>query len=837
MIFIYILVFYNKNNIFFIMKKVAPQMKKIMNQSYEEAKFFNDIKIRPEHLITSIFKNDNDINKFFKMLGVKNKNIIIDLENISTSNLTPRIENIYNVIPLSEESKSLMLQCSSECDLLNEKYIAPIHIILAALKYDPNIVKLFKKYNIDYDTTFNKYLEIKNMTYYSESEGNEETTKPKQKKATLSSRTPILDNFSRDITKLAEEGKLDPIIGRDVEIQRIGQILCRRKKNNPVLIGPAGGGKTSLIDGLAQKIKDGKSPRFLQNKRIVSLDISLVVAGTKYRGQFEERMKGILDELVENKDVILFIDEIHTIVGAGNASGSLDASNIFKPALSRGEIQIIGATTLDEFRENIEKDAALTRRFQQVIVNPPSPDETITILNNIKENYENYHKVKYSDEAIIECVKLAERYITDREFPDKAIDIMDEAGSKAQINLKPSKEIVEIETRLGLIKQEKLNVVKSQKYEEAAALRDEEHLLKSKLEEEKKKWDIDIRNKKTMVTVDDIAEIVSMMTNIPLKKLSIKENQKLLDLEKTMTNKVIGQHDAVEKIAKALRRSRVGVKNPKKPMATFLFLGPTGTGKTLLAKSLAEIIFNSDDALVRIDMSEYMEKFAVTKLIGSPPGYVGYEQGGQLTEKIRKRPYSVILFDEIEKAHPDVFNVLLQMLDEGHLTDSLGRKVNFKNCLIILTSNVGVKQLQDFGTGIGFQTQSRSENIDLERKSVIDKELKKTFSPEFINRLDDIIIFNSLGMEDIKLIVDIELSIIENRIKEMGYKLKFNKSIKEFLAEKGYDPKFGARPLNRCIQKYIEDTVAEEILKGDVKEGDTIELTLDKKNDKIIRKV
>lgn len=818
------------------MRKVIPQVKKIINKSYEEAKFFNDVKIRPEHLISCILKEENFTSKLFKKFNVKVKNILSDLEKINKSNLTPRVENIYNIIPLSDESKNLLMKSNDECEKLGEEYIAPIHIVLSALKTDEVIKKTFEKNGLSYDLIFKNYKKIKDMAYF-ESDENEDSVRPKNKKNSMNtSRTPILDNFSKDITKLAEEGKLDPVIGRDKEIQRIAQILCRRKKNNPVLIGPAGGGKTSLIDGLAQKIKDGKAPRFLQNKRIVSLEMSSVVAGTKYRGQFEERMKGILDELVVNKDVILFIDELHGIVGAGNSQGTLDASNIFKPALSRGEIQVIGATTLDEFRENIEKDAALTRRFQQVMVNPPSAEETLVILENIKTKYEEHHKVRYNDDALVECVRLAERYITDREFPDKAIDILDEAGAKVQINLKPSKEILEIEGRLNDIKQEKINVVKSQKYEEAAKLRDEEKHLKEQLEESKKIWELDLTKRKSLVDENDIAEVVSMMTSIPLNKLSLKENKKLLELEKTLEDKVIGQSEAVEKIAKSLRRSRVGIKNPNKPMATFLFLGPTGVGKTFLAKTLAENVFSSEESLIRIDMSEFQEKFNISRLIGSPPGYVGHEEGGQLTEKVRRRPYSVVLFDEIEKAHPDVFNLLLQMLDEGHMTDSLGRKVNFKNCLIILTSNIGVRQLEDFGTGVGFQTKSKLESVEEERKSVLEKELKKKFAPEFINRLDDIIIFNNLNQKDIRKIVDLELNLIEKRILEIGYKVKFNKNVKEFLSEKGYDEKFGARPLSRSIQKYIEDVIAEEILKGTTKEGDVIELTVNKENDKIIVK-
>jgi ATP-dependent Clp protease ATP-binding subunit ClpC len=541
--------------------------------------------------------------------------------------------------------------------------------------------------------------------------------------------------------------------------------------------------------------------------------------------------------LVGNKDVILFIDELHTIVGAGNASGSLDASNIFKPAMARGDLQIIGATTLDEFRENIEKDGALTRRFQQVIVNPTSVEDTIKILNNIKGKYEDHHKVEYTKEAIEECVKMADRYITDREFPDKAIDILDEAGARSQVVIKPPKEILDLEKKISDLKEKKLDVVKSQQYEEAAKLRDQEKNLNESLDKSKKLWEIQLNHKRSIVDESSIAEVVSTMTGIPLKKVSSKEGQRLLDMEKELGEKVIGQKEAVEKIAKSLRRNRVGIKNPKRPIGSFIFLGPTGVGKTYLAKLLANYIFDSEDSLIRIDMSEYMEKHSISRLIGAPPGYVGHEDGGQLTEKVRKRPYSVILFDEIEKAHPDTFNILLQMLDDGQMTDGLGRKINFKNCLIIMTSNIGIRQLQDFGTGVGFMTKNKTAVVEEEKKSIIDKELKKKFAPEFINRLDDIIIFNSLSQEDINKIVDIEINKLEKRVKELGYDLKLSSSTKEYLAKEGYDEKFGARPLNRAIQKFIEDPLSEEILKGEIKDNDTIKVNYDKNKEKMVIKV
>ena len=641
----------------------------------------------------------------------------------------------------------------------------------------------------------------------------------KKQKASADSNTPVLDNFSRDLMKLAEAGKLDPVIGRDREILRIAQILSRRKKNNPIILGEPGCGKTALVEGLAIKIVNGDCPRNLVDKRIVNLDLTSVVAGTKYRGQFEERMKVIIEELQANPNIIIFIDEIHTLVGSGNSSGSMDGSNIFKPALARGEIQCIGATTLDEFRKNIEKDGALERRFQKVIVEPSSVEETIQILKNVRDKYEDFHKVNYIDEVIETCVKLAERYITDREFPDKAFDILDEVGARMQTDLKVPEAIEELKKKAADIKIQKLEVVKKQNYEQAAELRDKEKKLLLKLDQEKLKFEEKLSKEKQLILLEHVYDVVSNMTKIPVSKMSVDDTKALLDLDKTLIDKVIGQNNAVVKIAKAIKRNRLGIKDPNRPIGSFVFLGSTGVGKTYLAKQLAKEMFGSEDALIRVDMSEYQEKHTVSKLVGAPPGYVGYEEGGLLTEKVKNKPYSVILFDEVEKAHKDVFTILLQILDDGHVTDSLGRKINFKNTLIILTSNLGVKKLQDFGAGIGFSSNSYSN--EEAKKQMLMKEMKNFFSPEFLNRIDDTVVFNSLSQEDIKKITDIELKKLMTRLEDMKYKITYDESLVEYLAKIGYDELYGARPLKRAIQDKVEDLLSEEVLTGKMIEGKT----------------
>jgi ATP-dependent Clp protease ATP-binding subunit ClpC len=647
------------------------------------------------------------------------------------------------------------------------------------------------------------------------------------------SRTPVLDNFSRDLIKLAEQGKLDPVIGREKEILRIAQILSRRKKNNPIIIGEPGSGKTAIAEGLAMKIHEGDCPKNLAEKRIVSLDLTSVVAGTKYRGQFEERLKAILEELVDNDNVIVFIDEIHTIIGTGNSSGSLDASNIIKPALSRGEIQCIGATTLDEYRENIEKDGALERRFQKVLVEPATIEQTNTILKNIREKYENHHKVRYEDEALVACVTLSDRYITDRELPDKAIDILDEVGAKAQVEVKLPDFIEDLKLQVADIKKKKLEVVKNQNYEIAAELRDQEKKVINKLNSEKEEWERKQNENRTLITEQDVYDIVSQITNIPVSRLDNDEAKSLLSLEKTLKTNVIGQDEAVTKIAKAIRRNRVGIKEPNRPIGSFMFLGSTGVGKTHLAKTLAREIFGDESAMIRVDMSELMEKHSVSRLVGSPPGYVGHDEGGQLTEQVKNKPYSVILFDEIEKAHRDVFNILLQVLDEGHLTDGLGRKINFKNTLIIMTSNVGARKLQDFGSGLGFTTDSKISQREEMSKGVIQKALKTEFSPEFLNRLDDIIVFKALEKEDVGKIVQIEMNKLTKRLVERNYNISFGPSIIDFISDKGFDSKFGARPIRRAIQEYIEDFISEEVLKETITEGGQYTLKINKESEKI----
>ena len=656
----------------------------------------------------------------------------------------------------------------------------------------------------------------------------------KKQKQSSDSNTPVLDNFSRDLNKLAAEGKLDPVIGRDREILRIAQILSRRKKNNPIIIGEPGCGKTAIVDGLAMKIVSGDCPRNLIDKRIVNLDLTSVVAGTKYRGQFEERMKVIIEELHANPNIIVFIDEIHTLVGSGNSAGSMDGSNIFKPALSRGELQCIGATTLDEFRKNIEKDGALERRFQKVMVEPSSVAETIQILKNIREKYENFHKVTYSDEIIETCVKLADRYITDREFPDKAFDIMDEVGARMQTELKVPEAIEELKKKATEIREQKVDVVKKQNYEQAAQLRDKEKKLLDKLESEKRKFEEELQKDKQKISLEDLYDVVSNMTKIPVNKMSVDDAKALINLDKELIGKVIGQDAAVVKIAKAIKRNRLGIKDPNRPIGSFVFLGSTGVGKTHLAKQLAKEMFGSEDSLIRVDMSEYQEKHTVSKLVGAPPGYVGYEEGGQLTEKVKNKPYSVILFDEVEKAHKDVFTVLLQILDDGHVTDSLGRKINFKNTLIILTSNLGVKKLQDFGTGIGFSNSTYGN--DEAKKQVLMKEMKNFFSPEFLNRIDDTIVFNSLTPEDIKKITEIELKKLVSRLDEMKYTITYDETLVDYLAKVGFDELYGARPLKRAIQDKVEDLLSEEVLTGKMVENKSYQIKVDGEEVKVTKK-
>jgi ATP-dependent Clp protease ATP-binding subunit ClpC len=662
----------------------------------------------------------------------------------------------------------------------------------------------------------------------------DETMKSKKQKQSSDSSTPVLDNFSRDLNKLAEQGKLDPVIGRDREILRIAQILSRRKKNNPIIVGEPGCGKTALVEGLAIKIVNGECPRNLVDKRIVNLDLTSVVAGTKYRGQFEERMKVIIEELQANPNIIVFIDEIHTLVGSGNSAGSMDGSNIFKPALSRGELQCIGATTLDEFRKNIEKDGALERRFQKVLVEPSSVEETIQILKNVRDKYESYHKVSYTDEIIETCVKLADRYITDREFPDKAFDILDEVGARMQTELKVPPVIEDLKKKASEIKQQKIDVVKKQNYEQAAQLRDKEKKLLDKLETEKTKFEEQLIKDKQKITLEDVYDVVSNMTKIPVNKMSLDDSKALINLDKELIGKVIGQDAAVIKIAKAIKRNRLGIKDPNRPIGSFVFLGSTGVGKTHLAKQLAKEMFGSVDSLIRVDMSEYQEKHTISKLVGAPPGYVGYEEGGQLTEKVKNKPYSVILFDEVEKAHKDVFTILLQILDDGHVTDSLGRKINFKNTLIILTSNLGVKKLQDFGTGIGFSNNTYGN--EEAKKQVLMKEMKNFFSPEFLNRIDDTIVFNSLSPEDIKKITEIELKKLVSRLDDMKYTISYDETLVNYLAKIGFDELYGARPLKRAIQDKVEDLLSEEVLTGKMVENKSYQIKVDGEEVKVTKK-
>jgi len=816
--------------------KFSNRVKEVITLSREEALRLGHDYIGTEHLILGMIREGEGVAvALLKKLGVQLDQLRSEIEKVSKGTATHEIKNVAN-IPLTRASEKILKITYLEAKVFKAQLIGTEHLLLSILRDPDNLAtQILNKFDVAYDIV-KEMLEYQHENPQASSDTDdpdEDSSKMfgsganpgtgKEKKGTEKSRTPVLDNFGRDLTRLAEDNKLDPIVGREKEIERVAQILSRRKKNNPILIGEPGVGKTAIAEGLALRIIQKKVSRVLFGKRVVTLDLASLVAGTKYRGQFEERMKAVMNELEKSPDVILFIDELHTIVGAGGASGSLDASNMFKPALARGEIQCIGATTLDEYRQYIEKDGALARRFQMVMVDSTSVDETIQILENIKEKYEDHHHVNYTKEALEACVKLSDRYISDRFLPDKAIDVMDEAGARVHINnIHVPEDIVKFEEAIEDVKKEKNRVVKSQKYEEAAQLRDKEKKLIEQLDLAKARWEEKTRTEKYTVTEDNVADVVGMMTGIPANRIAQKESNKLLGMGESLSGKVIGQEEAIKKLTKAIQRTRVGLKDPKKPIGSFIFLGPTGVGKTELAKVLASYLFDKEDALVRIDMSEYMEKFSVSRLVGAPPGYVGYEEGGQLTEKVRRKPYSVVLLDEIEKAHPDVFNILLQVLDDGILTDGLGRRVDFRNTIIIMTSNIGVRDLKDFGSGIGFTTKAKQDNEEEMMKSTIQSALKRAFSPEFLNRLDDVIVFNSLQREHIHKIIDITLGKLFARILTLGYNVELTEKAKDFLAEKGYDHQFGARPLNRAIQKYLEDPVAEEILKGEVSEGGTI---------------
>ena len=829
--------------------KLSKNTKKVISDSRDEAIRLKNGHIGVEHLFLGVVRErECSAYRLLEAMGVDMGAMKSRIETAigqQQSNITYTEES---EIPMLKQTEKVLRLAFLESTKLKESEIRTEHLVLAILMEGENVAaRLLEREGINYAKFFNM---LKNNRddqgktkeniedYEAKFDLNDEEDddfpyanpdEPSRSESSKGGKTPALENFGRDLTKAAEEGRLDPIVGRTKELERIAQILSRRKKNNPVLIGEPGVGKSAIAEGLAQRIVEGRVPRTLYNKRVISLDLASLVAGTKYRGQFEERMKAILSELERNHNIIIFIDEIHTIVGAGSASGSLDASNMFKPALARGEIQCIGATTLDEYRQYIEKDGALERRFQKVLVEAATAEETFEILSNIRDKYEDHHGVKYSDDALKACISLTERYVSDRLLPDKAIDAMDEAGARVRIaNVRIPQDIIEMEKRIAEVVKQKKEVLARKSYNEAAALRDQERELTAELEEMRRRHEAEERDNRVEVTENDVAEVVAMMTGVPVQRIAQNESTRLLRMEEELQGTVIGQDEAIKKISKAIRRNRAGLKDPNKPIGTFIFLGPTGVGKTYLTKVLAKYLFDSEQSMIRIDMSEYMEKFAVSRLIGAPPGYVGYEEGGQLTEKVRRKPYSIILLDEIEKAHPDVFNVLLQVLDDGQLTDGLGRKVDFKNTIIIMTSNIGSRQLKDFGTGVGFSTTAReAERGEMER-DVIEKALKKSFAPEFLNRIDDIIYFNSLQREDIHKIIDIELKGLFKRIQNMGFDISIDEAAKDFLVKKGWDAQYGARPLKRAIQRYIEDDLAEEIIKADILAGDIIRVTTTK---------
>ncbi len=826
----------------------SENIKDVIGISRDEALRLSNNYIGTEHFILGIIKlKDAGAINILNSLGIEISSLKQEIEAFATSKSTLSINTKKNQIQLKKEAEKALKTTFLEARVFNSSMIGTTHLLLCILRNSQDTTtKFLNNYNITYERVKEAFLneleteENFNMDSKKEVKGSvsdEEGPTYENRKTSSTSRgksmTPVLDNFGRDLTKYAEDGKLDPVIGRQEEIERVSQILSRRKKNNPLLIGEPGVGKSAIAEGLASRIYHKKVSRILFNKRVIALDVASLVAGTKYRGQFEERMKAVMNELEKNNDIILFIDEIHTIVGAGGSTGSLDASNMFKPALARGDLQCIGATTLDEYRQNIEKDGALERRFQKVIIDPTSPEETIQILKNIKDRYEEHHNVEYSETAIEACVNLTNRYISDRFLPDKAIDALDEAGSRVHItNINVPEKILELENKLQAIQNEKKRVVNKQKYEEAAKLRDTEKETENILLEEQLKWEEDIKNNKELVTEDHISEVVSMMCGIPVQKIAETESNRLSQMADNLKSRIIGQDDAIAKIVKAIQRNRAGLKDPTKPIGSFIFLGPTGVGKTQLAKELANYLFDSENNIIRIDMSEYMEKFSISRLVGAPPGYVGYEEGGQLTEKVRRKPYSIILLDEIEKAHPDVFNLLLQVMDDGLMTDGLGRKIDFKNTIIIMTSNIGTRKLKDLGNGPGFSTSARKENIGNQTKNIINTSLRRAFAPEFLNRLDDVILFNHLNENDILKIIDIEIKNLMSRLKELKLNIKIPKKVKKFILDKGFDEKFGARPLKRVIQKYIEDVIAEEIINKRITDNDVI--NLDVKEDKII---
>ena len=818
-------------------------MKDVFTFVREEVIRLGHTSIKVEHLFLGILRDGGgSAIKVLKNLDVEPSDLKTIIENTIKNNLVHN-EVRPNEISFSKQAERVLKKSILERKNLSEDEIKTIHVLLSILLDDNNIITTTLKHlHIDYEIILEEYQSLninissEDKTSYSEDDVNDDDIfgpapeEPTQtKKTSTKTNTPVLDNFGRDLTLYAKEGKLDPIVGRHKEIERVSQILSRRKKNNPILVGEPGVGKSAIAEGLALRIVEKKVSRNLFNKRIIMLDLAAIVAGTKYRGQFEERLKNIISELEKNKDIILFIDEIHTLVGAGGASGSLDASNMFKPALARGELQCIGATTLNEYRQHIEKDGALERRFQKIIVQPSSVNETIDILMNIKYKYEDHHNVTYTEEAVKACVHLTNRYITDRFFPDKAIDALDEAGSRVHItNIKVSKKVTELEEKIAETSANKITAIKQQKFEIAAKLRDSEKLLIQTLEKEKRKWEKTSKARKEVVNEKNIQDVVSIMTGITVQSIASKEKKVLSNMANKINKTIIGQDEAVKKVVNAIRRNRAGLKDPNKPIGSFIFIGPTGVGKTQLTKSLSLEMFDSDDALIRIDMSEYMEKFAISRLIGAPPGYIGYEEGGQLTEKVRRRPYSVVLLDEIEKAHPDITNLLLQVLDEGKITDSLGRTIDFRNTIIIMTSNIGSRQITEYGNGIGFSTKAKENSFESESKSIIEKALKKQFSPEFLNRIDETILFKTLNKEDIIKIIDIEINQISDRINELGYTAKINKAAKVFIADKGYDQKNGVRPLKRAIQRLFEDPISELIIDSKLEKGETINVTLAK---------